>query len=118
MTIDDCQFEEDKPVALAITDADGPAVEATAELVSIARYPTHEARHFELRIADCGFGIVKVQLNRGDPGNDEARLEAIATDLLRNAEPGTRNREEEPAPSSGAPAPGSSLPVPNGGREA
>jgi hypothetical protein len=46
------------------------------------RHATHEARHFELTIAGCDLGLVRVQLNRGEVALDEMRLRWIAAELL------------------------------------
>ena len=66
-----------------LTDGKPPKVEA--EHKRTGKYPTHEARHYQLRIADCGLRIdndVKIQLNHGDPADDAERLVVITEDLL------------------------------------
>jgi hypothetical protein len=107
--IDDCQFEEGRPRTLAVADATGRSVQATAELKSAVRYPTHEARHYEMTGMPEGreTGIpedretrptvpgptVCIQLNGPSTGegraDDESRLAAIAGELLEPSEPRT-----------------------------
>ena len=65
-----------------MADADGSPIQAQAERLRVVRHPTHLARHFELRIADFGFGIVKAQLNGGRLADDAARLAEITADVL------------------------------------
>ena len=65
-------------------------------------YPTHEARHFRLDIDSVS--PVRVQLNHGDPANDETRLARIAEFLLVNPQ----------SPRD----PGSAIPNPQSGGEA
>ena len=122
MTIDDCQFEEGRPRSLTVAAADGSPVQATAELKSAVRHAWGQARHYELTgIPVPGPTVsgptvsrptVFVQLNGPSTSSgqaamdDEARLAAIAADLVsppEAGEPGTGNREAEPVPGYGFP---------------
>ncbi len=73
---------ERRPLALAGM----PGVHPEAVHIRTARYPTHEARHYELAglsPGDMPDGTeAHVQLNHGDPAGDESRLAAIAKDVL------------------------------------
>jgi len=68
---------EQRPLAVEKLEPSGQVPQAVAEFVSADAWPTHQARHFQLRIADCGFGGLSIQLNGGDPADDEQRLAAI-----------------------------------------
>ncbi len=126
---------------------DGKPPEAEAEYQGVENWPTHEARHYEIQglgTRDQGPGKsneplvpgagslvpgayslvpVRVQLNAGDPADDEQRLAAIAEDLLQA--PGTGNQAiEKEAPGTRDQAigneeeslvPGAKCLVPNGG---
>ena len=106
---------------LAVAAEDGRGVQVTAELKSIIRHPTHEARHFELTIAPPEAGrlpIVRVQLNGQSADDDERRLKEIAADLLSTPEPIAGIQEMERATDHGLPVLGTPERATNGGREA
>ena len=73
-----------------IIDGKPPSIEA--EHKRTERHPTHESRYYEIQglgIRDLGIGKNKnsqvpifMQLNHGNPADDEARLTAIAEDFL------------------------------------
>ncbi len=60
-----------------VIDGKPPATEA--EHKRTEKHPTHQARFFQLKIKNQKS---KIQLNHGDPADDEARLAAIAEDFL------------------------------------
>ena len=62
----------------------GKAPKITAAHKVTEKHPTHEARFFDIEIKNQKSKIenVHVQLNHGSPADDEARLTAIAEDLL------------------------------------
>ncbi len=57
------------------------AVAATLERTR--RFPTHAARFFELTTDSRLPATIRVQLNHGEPGDDEKRLAEIAEDFLQ-----------------------------------
>ena len=66
-------------------------VEIAATLKAAKKHPTHEARFYEIAISGSAMGgsAARVQLNHGDPADDEQRLAEIAEDLLTEEAPGT-----------------------------
>ncbi|HAU38853.1 MAG TPA: hypothetical protein DCX07_14195 [Phycisphaerales bacterium] len=80
-------------IAARFLDARGRAPAAQATLVRAERCDWGEARHYELRIADCGSRI-DVQVNHGDA--DAALRDAAETALREEAtDPRPQASEEE-----------------------
>ncbi len=76
-----------------LTPLDGLPPHVEAEYKRAEKHPTHEARFFQLEIRNPQSAI-RIQLNHGDPADDEARLAAIAEDLL------TESPGDDKAPST------------------
>ena len=80
---------------------DAPS-EVTAAHKTTEKHPTHEARFFSLKIAGQKSKLenVFVQLNGGDPADDEAHLAKVASDFL-TMERLTAEEDDSTAPEEG-----------------
>ena len=63
-----------------LSDGKAPTVEAEHKRTN--RHAWGKARYYQLRITDCGLRNVRIQLNHGDPKDDESRLKSIMESQL------------------------------------
>lgn len=66
-----------------LIDGEAPPVEA--EHKRTERHPTHESRYYEIQgpgTRDLGPGTARIQLNHGNPADDEYRLTVITEDFF------------------------------------